>query len=118
MSKIAKKTSMPAGAPSVRANANASDNAGSESAEKAIFYVVYVDTYVSDDQILPRGIYKTDTPVERLDNSRPQYVKKFEGEISDKVLHEIAETLRVSVTDVKGNYRKSSEILAEIVKEI
>jgi len=85
---------------------------------KGIFYVVYVDTYISDEEILPRGVYKVEAEIERLENSKPQYVRKFEGAIPQKIIHEVAETLKVSVTDKDGNFRDSAEILAEIVKEI
>lgn len=81
-----------------------------------IFYVLYADSYVSDERILPRGVYQTSEVIERLENSSSNYVKKFEGEIPDAVLHEIAETLKVSKSDANGRYRPSEEILAEIVQ--
>lgn len=99
----------------------AKPNAGAEGGEnkvKGIYYIVYVDTYVSDGEILARGVYKTNKAIARLDQSKGRYVKKFEGSIPDKTVHEIAEQLKVSLTDADGNYRKSSELLSEITTEL
>ena len=87
-------------------------------AKGEIFYIVYVDTYVTDEKILPRGVYQTESPIERLDASRPKFVRKFEGKIPDNILHEVAETLKIKVTEKSGDYRDSKEILAEMVTSI
>lgn len=105
-------------------DASAANADGAEKASKSkkdsdvIYYVVYVNTYIDDEQILPRGIYKTNQSFDRLDNSKPMYVRKFVGEIPDKVVHEIATTLKISITDVKGNYRKTEDILAEVATDL
>jgi predicted glycosyltransferase len=85
---------------------------------KGIFYIVYVDSYVSDDEILPKGVYRSSKTVERLDRSEARYVRRFEGAIPAKLIHEIAETLKVSVSDDNGEYRKSEDILEELVNDL
>lgn len=133
MGKTATKTSRPALTPEQKAAlkakreaekaAESAAGAGSEGGKgtkkvDANYYVVYVDTYIDDSQILQRGIYRTNESFERLDNSKPQYVRKFVGSIPDKVVHELAETLRVSITTSNGNYRKADEILEELVQSL
>lgn len=92
-------------------------NSGSET-KKSIYYVVYVPTYVNDIEILARGVYRTTSRIERLDESSPKYVRSFVEVVPDKIVHELAETLRVNLTDKSGNYRPSSELLETIVKDI
>lgn len=86
--------------------------------ENAIYYIVYVDTYVTDTDILAKGVYVTDEAIERLDASSSTFVRKFEGAIPDKIVHEIAGALKISLEDADGNYRATDEILDEIVLEI
>lgn len=85
---------------------------------KSIFYVVFIDTFISDSQILPKGVYRTKTAIERLDNSSPIYVKRFEGKIPDQVLHEVAKTLKLNVLKANGDYKNSEEILEALVENI
>jgi len=112
----AKKTSKPAAS---RRTAPAGEGVSASGAkDKSIYYVVYVDTYVSDSEILARGLYVADKGIARLDASSPKYVRKFIGSVPDKIVHEIADQLKVSVMDEEGNYRNSGEILDELVSVI
>jgi hypothetical protein len=57
--------------------------------------------------------------VARLSNSRKEYVETFNGKIPDAKLYKIAELYKVSVFEKGGEEaRKSSEILAELVKSL
>lgn len=112
MSKTAVKTSRPK-------VSRVNTATGASGAEKnSLYYVVYVDTYVNDTEILPRGVYVAKNPIKRLDASQAKYVRKFTGTIPDKIVHEIAETLKVSLADNSGNYRPTQDILDEIVQVI
>lgn len=111
----AKKTSRPA---SARRRTATPAEGGEVKVGKGIFYIVYTDSYVSDTEILPRGVYHTETPIERLDASAAKYVRRFEESIPDKIVHEIAATLKISVEDSAGNYRDTAEILEEMVQEL
>jgi len=83
-----------------------------------LYYVVYVDSYIDNETILPRGVYKASRRIERLDNSQPRFVRSFNGMIPDKIVHEIADTLRVKILDEDNNYRETEDILSEIVTVI
>lgn len=115
--KTATKTTKPAGTPRAPRASAPKPEAGSAKA-KSYYYVVYVDTYLNDSEILVRGVYESSKKIERLEASRPQYVRSFEDSIPENIVHEVAKTLKISITDVKGNYRKVDEILAELVQVI
>jgi len=97
---------------------NLANNSNKEKNKNSHFYVVYVDTYIDDFEILPRGVYKTNEKIDRLENSSPQYVAKFKKRIPENILHDIAKTLKISITDSKGDYRKGEEILEEVAQEL
>lgn len=103
------------------ANAGASSetpNAG-ESKKTAIYYAVFVDTYVSNTEILSKGVYKTYKPIARLDRSAAKYVLKFdENTVPEKTIHEIAEQLKISLFTEKGKAKKTADLLAEMCSEI
>ena len=115
----AKKTSRPrasAQKPATPSTPSTPNQAATKA--KSIYYVVYVDTYVSDTEILSRGVYVTTKAIKRLDISQKQYVRKFEGKIPDKIVQEIAETLKIELFDEDGDNRDSKELLDEMVAKI
>ena len=83
-------------------------------------YFVYVDSYVNDEDILPRGVYRCSKKIERLEISKPRYVESFnEGEVPEDKIHEIAKTLKVSVKTEDGKaFRKKEDILEELVEDL
>lgn len=88
------------------------------SEKKVYYYWLKVKSYVSDTEIWPAGFYATNRRYERLDNSPAQYVERFDGEVPDRALFEIAERYKVSVDYFEGKKRKtrdSEEILEELV---
>ncbi len=91
---------------------------GVELKGKAFFYVLYVDCYIDDNTILPRGVYRTKKKIERLDTQRDIHCAKFEGKIPQSVLHKLAEALKITLLDSEGDYREDKEILEEIVQEL
>ena len=91
---------------------------GGGGSKKTFFYVVYVDAYKNDTEVVPRGIYRTSKKIERFENMSDRFVQSFEGKIGDKVLHKLAEELRISVENEDGDYRDSKDILEEMVQEL
>lgn len=85
--------------------------------DKVFYYWVKVKSYISPENIIERGLYKFSEKVERLEKSTKTYVEKFEGDIPQSRLMEIAKELRVKTVDEKGDYRKKQEVLDEIVKD-
>ena len=85
---------------------------------KEFFYVVYVDAYRNDTEIVPRGIYKTKAKIERFEKMADKNVQSFEGKIPTPVLHKLADELKITVSDEDGEFRDSKEILEEMVQEL
>ena len=107
------------------AKANANANAGDDEEEKktnkkdVIYYWVKIKSFISDTKTIEAGLYKTSAPVERLENSKKEYVESFIGKIPSAKLFKIAELYRVSIFEKNGeDERPSADILAELVKEL
>ena len=83
-------------------------------------YFVYVDSYVSDEDILPRGVYRCSKKIERLEISKARFVESFdEGDVPEDKIHEIAKVLKVSVKTEDGKeFRKKEDILEELVEDL
>jgi len=105
-------------APATEEAKNSAGIKDAKNASKAFFYVLYVDCYIDDSTILPRGVYRTKKKIERLDVQRDIHCAKFEGKIPQSVLHKLAETLKVTLLDSDGDYRDDKDILEEIVQEL
>lgn len=83
-------------------------------------YFVYVDSYVNDEDILTRGVYRCSKKIERLEISKPRYVESFnEEDVPVDKIHEIAKVLKVSVKTEDGKkFREKEDILEELVEDL
>lgn len=102
-----------------------------EKATKSIYYLVKRPTYVYDamletnpkDRMVGEadvwepGLYKVSGSIQRFDRSGRDSVEKYEGNIPEVKIHDIAKAFHVKTEDGKGNLRKSEDILADLVKE-
>lgn len=90
-----------------------------EAKNKKIYYLVKVKSFINESETIEAGLYETKTENARLSASRKEYVEMFISKIPDAKLYKIAETYKVSVFEKNGEEaRKSSEILAELVKPL
>ena len=83
-------------------------------------YFVYVDSYINDEDILTRGVYRCSKKIDRLEISKPRFVETFdENDVPEDKVHEIAKTLKVSVKTKDGKaFRKKEDILEELVEDL
>lgn len=86
--------------------------------KQIIFYWVKFPTYMNDKDVCGPGLYRTAAPIPRFDRSDPKYVNRFDDEVPETILYEIAKMLNVSVEITSGNkrnFRDAEDILEEIV---
>ena len=93
--------------------------AKAKEAKVSKIYFVYVDSYVNEKDILPKGVYRCNKEIERLEISKPRYVESYnEGDVPEDKIHEIAKVLKVSVKDKDGKFLKKEDILEELVEDL
>lgn len=91
---------------------------GEKKVSKAFYYIVYVDAYRNDTVIVPRGIYRTKTKIDRFERLSNKFVESFEGKIPDPKIFKLAEELKITVTDESGDYLDSKVLLEELVQDL
>lgn len=90
-----------------------------EAKNKKIYYFVKVKSFINESETIEAGLYEAKTEVPRLSTSKKEYVETFNGKVPDAKLYDIAKLYKVAIFEKNGEEaRKSSEILAELVKPL
>jgi len=82
-----------------------------------MYYHLKMRSYVNDEEIWDVGLYHTKKAIERLDNSSPAYVVRYEGELPEVVVYEVAQKLMINTQGKGGKLRPAKEIMEEVVIE-
>lgn len=82
---------------------------------KGVYYRLKQKSYMTDSKILPAGLYRFSKPVDRFEGQSTAYIEKFEGEIPEVLVYDIAKMFKVKTADSAGKLRPVKELLAEIV---
>lgn len=96
------------------------DDSPKASKRGQIFYWIKIPTYANDTDICQPGVYRTAARIERFDRSEIRFVERFDGEIPETVLFDIAKRLGISTDKVVGNkrvFRDYEDIIEELVTD-